>query len=241
VTTSTLDVWTTANPGQGALTIYEDDSTANGNAAPTPAIDTAALPTDLYDFMLVSTVRANNRFADAYIQPEYADLSSYTNDNVTSQTHTSTQDDLNVINGFRQSSAQGQETSTYWVVYVCAAYQPARNADHDPNVENGPRGETWLNDQVSLVYLESVRDLSVTPWPGELPIGLAELEARVAVHEVGHQFGLAAPRGHDYNNRHRNDRANIMNRSTGSVPLGTFWYDPIEIDAMRSRVNSPGT
>ena len=106
--------------------------------------------------------------------------------------------------------------------------------------------------QISAIYLETIRDVAASirqplpefppgapPQPPIFQLSDAELRARVTVHEVGHQFALAADVP-DADPLHRNDLRNIMNINQVNVPAGAYFFNPIDIAALRSRIKSPG-
>lgn len=178
-----VDIVSATAPEAGDITIYEDDWIADGDGVPTPRRS----PQDdqnLYDFMkAAATVRTQNRYADAYLEAEYNALNNSDSNNVTSIPHGP---DFVTVNKFNDTRFDGNETDFFWAVYVCAAYEPEVNLDNDPNSESSEYGVTDSNDLISLIYVETTRDVAL-----ELQIAEAEARARNTAHEVGHQFDLA--------------------------------------------------
>ena len=134
------------------------------------------------------------------IGPTQTDVARFTDKNVTMITHCIGSDgnQNNQINGFRQTA--GSETDIYWVAYVLSAFQGAADADYDPDGESATLGftpgpvVTDVGSQISLIYLETIRDVLVHPPAGAERMSESALQARVTVHEVG-QSSPSSSRG----------------------------------------------
>jgi hypothetical protein len=148
--------------------------------------------------------------------------------------------DIAVANTFRTAAGMtsigsaANEQNTFWVVYLLAAFQFMTRADQDPNTENGLGGyaataggvgmisvnQVVRGEQGADIFEETIRDRLV----GGATLGL---EARVVVHETGHEFGLFHNTG-------------IMTSSLQTIPAGGFVFSNNDQSLLRDRIKSPG-
>lgn len=206
--------------------------------APTTIVD----PSDdghLYEMMQASTVRAENRFADAYFEPRTDTLDAHISD-VPGVTHLADNavDFPQVFNPLRSA----EKTKLFWTVQVSTAYEGRASKDLDPQTE-GNSVLAFSNNYSTAIFLETIRDLA------DLLRATSESEmiARTTVHEVGHQFDIAA-----VPLEHRDDVPNIMmsgilvdnnNDPIGGsllIPDNQFYFAAADIAFLRMREQSPG-
>lgn len=239
----TVTITANAAPNPGAFSIYQDDYGAQGNEAPVRKVDVND-DSNLYDMLQASTRRDLNRYADAYLEPERNALSGFNSNNVTPVSHlpATVSDIQSWANPFRGTSPGTQarpadyETDVFWVVYVATAYEPRSHHAGDAGlgwalgITDGDPGQF---KQISVVYLETIRDAfyEAQPVPG---LTLPELLARVAAHEIGHQFQIASTP-----DEHRD--GTLMDGNAASVAGASFYLDFADIIALRNRISSPGS
>lgn len=265
---------TLGNPGKGEFTIFQDDFKFDGNNAPTEKVNTED-DSALYQLMKAGTVDRNvNRYADAYLEPEYEALKEFASNDkkkdsfVESIPHFEvTAEDLAKLNKARATSKPGAETDLFWTTYVTTGYEAGKEFDSDPIGELPVLGLTFasfggfvipkLSDsQMSVILFETARDdlvqrvrIQQALNPQQKPKTKEEFDrlfnqtlSQITVHEVGHQFGLVReqdmPRGSTF--KHRSDVPNIMHAEIKDSTLDNFFFDPIEISALRVRRRSPG-
>jgi hypothetical protein len=230
--TQNLDIWVAINNNEPTVLT---DPTRDDN---------------LYDMLQASTTRANNRYADAYLEPVLTSLSTYSQIEVTPANHVVQRTDRGldaVFDKFRGPDPRPTDppykTDLFWSVYVSTAFEP-----HFLNSNDGVRagegttlGTSHFGNTLSAVFLETIRDATASAYAlNQGPrISEAVQRARTTVHEIGHQFDIAANvRPED--REHRNDRANIMHETTSEVPDASFYLHRDDIVALRKRVASPG-
>jgi len=162
-----------------------------------------------------TTNRQSNRFADAYLEPEYASIN---NANINKNKPQPRNPRLNVnanssinaqqegeINAARDSS--NLEKNTFWVVYVTDVYLTP--TDGLWGITSNKFTQTPYDASV-IFSNDMIRAL--TPEAGKVAIG------KVAVHEVGHQILLALKPGGADNSGHRGTGCkNVNNRAVGDV------------------------
>ncbi len=190
-----------------------------------------------FSFMKESDDPRENLFAAAYIRPVY-DEAGVVNDSdeapfLRNIANIRTVEDFDaLLSPWRNS--QPNESSDYWVVYVQLGYQPEVAKDLDPDSEKPLlgstdfRSNTLVNEVLnacgvlrganhSLLYLETIREYARLH-------GSARYLARVAPHEVGHQFGLQGDEpGFAIMSDHGDDA-----------------FDARHVNVLRWRVESPG-
>jgi hypothetical protein len=120
--------------------------------------------------------------------------------------------------------------NTFWVGYILKAYQSNAAPALDDRSDNDPDSEfrwggvaTDFSGIGALVFTEEVRDVRKER---NFPVGL---EARIAAHEIAHQFGLPDRRG--------------ANNGLMSPELNTnasVRFNADDISCLRSREPSPG-
>ncbi len=247
---------TADNVNPGDFTVYQDDfMTQDFGQQPPVSRITQPTTNNYYDFMQVGTVRANNRYADAYIEPEFNQLADYNSNNVTPVSHWPNINEqfASIADPYR-GTAPGTparpadyETPLFWSAYVLAGYEDMYNFDYDgTNGEFGgmetahlaatdSRVPNGVEGEVSVVFTETIRDIAASG--GTLTE--AEARARSVVHEIGHQFGLCQP-GPGVTGAHRDAPPNIMSSATGQVPAAQFYFHPADIVYLRTRVQPPG-
>jgi hypothetical protein len=224
-----------------------------GNNAPATIVDPNGNDADLYTMLQPTTVRAQNRYADAYLQPELEALNQFDSNNVTPTSHSPAgQAGLRALaDHFRGTNPGGParpddyETDFFWSVYVLAGFEPQFNVDGDPDdgltifghTDGGPGDPK----QITMVYLEALRDRffnALDPvGPGVTP---SLLRARVTVHEIGHQLQIAM----GLPDEHRDPPVyppNIMQSDAGAAADGDFYLHPADIVTIRERIFSPGS
>lgn len=230
-------------PGS-AFALYDDDNVSgNGNGDEGYDIQRPDL-----SLIQDSDAPENNIYAHAYIRPEYNALINYTTEDVqvaVNDENTFAQIDL----GLESAS---DERDDFWVVYIQGAYQGASTNDWDPNGEAGsPSGLTRTgvtnNDPNTapsggigtVIFAETIRDkrnsteVQATAHPGGAP-----------AHEIGHQFGLAGDNCLDA----RVDPRALVCQNPGGIDYGimsygstSYFFKPIHLSKLRSRICSPGT
>jgi len=133
--------------------------------------------------------------------------------------------------------------TNFWTVYVSTAFEasPAgvlanKIIDNDPGNQANAGSLLGITDsqakQISLVFLESVRDRAAT-----VGLPFATEVARNGVHEVGHQFNIARVPRH-----HRPDPDNIMyGGGIESVTDANFIFNPNDLAYLRLESRSPGS
>lgn len=139
----------------------------------------------------------------------------------------------------QESQMDTHRADAYWVAYVLWSWQFYEDQDYDPNNEKSPvrgsgRGYT-LADRWSSVAIGSSRDsflngVNSANWAAWGYASFHDLAARTAAHEVGHQFGFFETTG---------GAANLMWYAEGPV-ADTQHFLPIDLDALRDRITSPG-
>jgi hypothetical protein len=229
-------VTTKTKPGTGPVTLYQDDMKWIGNDPPTPRANTQD-DSNLYDLMKKSPDRDLNRYADAYIEPEYAALDRFDSNDLTSYPHFNGESAANweAIDPFRGTRNADSENPVFWVVYVSTAYEPESSEDNDPAGELATTGTTRRTHEPSLVYVEVGRDMIAS---GEVLLGENVARARTTVHEVGHQFDLARI-GPEVERSHRRGES-IMRAFTLRLPDNRFYFHSYDVVHMRQRYSSPG-
>jgi hypothetical protein len=221
----------------GPVTLYEDDfATPVGtpDAEPVARVNTED-DVVMYDFMNTTTLRSQNRFADAYIVPVRDTLDQFRSF-VASTPHVSETNDLLSLYGQSAgTNAPGSRTNLFWVVYLTSAYEPVASNDFDPeqseNAELGASvGQTADANYASFVFYETIRDYAPSSFPGSIAL------AATAIHEVGHQFGLSRTE-----NGHRDDIQNIMmSNPLSNATNNTFYFHPEDIADLREQYEGPG-
>jgi hypothetical protein len=198
-----------------------------------------------------STSLIRNRYASAYIQPEYRALAGFRSDNVPLTYHTADTDaDLaNVCDRFRGANPADPdplrrtrpanfETDLFWSVYVCTGFEEIPERDRDGDT-SGRMGSTQSTNHITIVFTETIRDVvAQNPSLSEFV-----LQARVTVHEIGHQFNIAFGAGVDpADPEHRNTppNSNIMYVDVSTVPVEKFFFAAEDVAALRLRRQSPG-
>lgn len=190
--------------------------------APQTFVDTSD-DAKLYDLMLASTLRTKNRFADAYIVPEYTTLDRFDSRDVPAATHLDTTtlvDNRTELDRHLAPfhGAAGQETPVFWAVYVATAFEADRGRDRDPATEPARMGITKLGR--SAVFYETERDALGASVPLHIEW------ARTAVHEVGHQLLLTTE-------QHRDEPENIMMTDPSGLADDKFFFHPKDVAIMR--------
>jgi hypothetical protein len=242
--TITLPPGVAGPPAPGVVTLYQDDFQAAGILRINPNNDA-----HLYDMMDNSTVLDANKFAAAYIEPEYTDLQPFATAAVTATPHIRNENEglRDAFESSRQSAPY--ESNLYWAVYVSTAFEGDYENSNDPFMNKLLLGVTEGDQkQISAIFLETIHDVFLTPpppRPGDPPpLGLTEgdIRARVTVHEVGHQFGLAfgVPPADPGFPSHRNIPPNIMSTRQSIVPPADYVFYSTDIAHMRDRISSPG-
>ena len=219
-------------PGTGGpptfVEIYQDDFKGGGNG---PAVLRVNVNDDsnLYDMMQTSTVLNDNKFAAAYIEPEYDDLTLFDSPDVPPTPH--------VIGAFgvrglcAPFQAEDQfEAPMYWGVYVGTASEADHQFSGDPSSTPRLMGGT-VDDQKSLIFLETIRDNGQ-----EVDFTATQNRGAVTVHEVGHQFGLAF----NEPSAHRASPPNIMSGGGVEVHAWEYVFYAIDVAHMRDMVQGPG-
>lgn len=238
-----------------AVAAYDDDWEAVGDDNPAARIQQDR-EVD-FGLMQESFLEKTNIFAAACILPEFDLLGQY-DGKITGATHLPTDqfqkiprlyDALNPCQGSRSL-----ETDLFWVAYVCSGYQPGDWEDYDkpwryaPGTPDNAKeratvGQTAWDVQlgpdmsyggnVSIVYLETIRDATVTSLKTLSGLAVNVIEQRVVVHEIAHQ--LIGGEGHI-----NTAPDNAMYETANNVPLDKWYFAAPSIREMRGRVHSPG-
>jgi len=173
-------------------------------------------------WMRDSESREANRFADAYVRPEYA----------FAQTRGWNQGDISfqlnlpcnwAVGDLAHPGLPNGGLPDFWLCYFYSGFQPETCADADPDQEvGGPSGQyggygcTDPTRPYSVIHLEAIRDFAQR-WHGGSP----DQERKTVVHEAGHQFGS--------DGLHRD--GGIMN--TGWVEGSDRYFSDITVDYIR--------
>jgi len=231
--TITVQTSTTVTIGEGLATVF----IKLGSTTPTLLVDPSENRGN-YDMLSGTTVRVNNRYADAYIEPELHALDAF-DSALPPAGHVP---GLEAYDAYRGTTPGGPprprnyETDFFWSVYVAAIYEPEFEIDNDDI--GFLAGATDLRTmEVTVIYGEVVRDLTAVN-TGNSPSDFA-LAALTVAHEVGHQFDLAAGQA----NFHRDPRewpVNIMSSGRFLLTDEDLYFHPIDVSALRSTVHSPG-
>jgi len=197
---------------------------------------------DTFSLMQKTDEPAHNIFAPAYIMPVIDGGGDPTWNNMVPFLLHVLPDVLDTqIETYRDS--KGNESDDFWVSYLQLSYQGV--ADNDPNLtrysrglnEFGGTGGVTIHTGVgSLLFMETMRDVDANfVIDNKCPVGAEPfMEIGVAPHEIGHQFGLG---GDDSCNSKSGAQFGIMSYG---VPREDLKFVPLHLDALRSRVKSPG-
>lgn len=148
--------------------------------------------------------------------------------NVDHTSHVALDSEFNKSGAFESESSR---TNRYWISYILGAFQAGVVMDYDPDLysEWGPHGVngggTTYNGG-ALYFHESTRDYCTQH--GLTSAQSLELEGRLVVHEIGHQFDLHDNTGGIY------DYAVIYNTSQNPT------FTDAHLDSIRDREKSPG-
>jgi len=173
---------------------------------------------DVYGLMGGGVNRQTNRFADAYLEPEYNELAAHDTSDPPSdgpfqmlangQPHPAVEA---AIDQHRQS--KNYESPLFWVVYLTDSYRsPAPNAVFGYTYNRFAAAKY----EVSLVFTQDIAQFFP---PQDAPTACE----KTAVHEVGHQLlALGGPfadrEGH---------RGKFTNPQTGAGSLGLYYRAPV--------------
>jgi hypothetical protein len=175
--------------------------------------------------------RQDNRFADAYLEPEYATLNAPAVNTsrpatgrplaVDLRTGQTSRNDTNEILGHMQSPEARLEQDAFWVVYVTNGFtQPTPGVlGVTMNIASAP-----IPFEASVVFTDAVS---------------GTMAQRVAVHEVGHQLLMPGGAGADKDG-HRGDQVKLVGGTlrgklvdyylaTDAVKREDKWLDSINI------------
>lgn len=209
-----LSVSFTQNDG---VTLFEDDFVRpEGNGDNEPQLRIAPNKAGLIDvvkrYMQPGRNVDMNRFAEAFIQPEYDKLAAFSGwlprvNHVESDMVNDPQVQLGGEMAYRGSA--NLNSTTFWTSYLAIAYQFAAGQDFDSDLAmpgamdsdepNSQTGVTGSGDfyAVSFVFVESVwdhwsahRQLSPTNAEFHQSQNPENALSRAAIHEIGLQFGL---------------------------------------------------
>ncbi|MCP4699272.1 MAG: hypothetical protein GY862_20855 [Gammaproteobacteria bacterium] len=92
----------------------------------------------------------------------------------------------------------------------------------------------------AVIFRETIDDAKRNRAP-LLPPFHPQIEARVVLHETGHQFGLAHPidNPNRKTRRHIMEGANIVDNAAITFLSGDYFIE-YDVNLLRSRINSPG-
>lgn len=124
----------------------------------------------------------------------------------------------------------------FWTAYVVGAYEGPAAKDFDGQDEEITYGQT-LSDQGSAIYLEVIRDTAAYAGDATLPrtVPAAELERRVVLHEMAHNFADSFP--HDGSPPDEGPM-HVDNVLTGTSDSNRFV--PWQLDLLRDETNPDG-
>ena len=213
----------------GTFQVFQDDFTPDGTLRVNLNDDS-----HLYDYLQSTTKRSQNRFADAFMEPELHALDMFDSNDVTPTYHISNlmNEVISISSGFRGTSPGAPpreadyETNVFWSVYVSTGFECHRHLDGDPGNERMVLGLTQSDS--SFVFLEPLRDGN----PND-PQADGVVRAQVTVHEIGHQFHVAHGPLEEVRNEHREDPINIM-ASTVPQPDLLFYFYVSDVAYLRS-------
>jgi hypothetical protein len=205
----------------------------------------------VFSLMQPTSNPATNRYAVAYIQPEYEQLRNFNTNRATSTglaldrpissaTHWPGRIDTpqwRELGGAYGSIAARSEL--YWIAYVAIGYQGDKTLDRDPdnerNGENlgaltiGPLGSSTIG--ATIVFAETLREAVAEI--NNRAIDFTQVLSRTTVHEVGHQFGLSKPvKDIVDGSGHRKDRT-LMNIQPLAFTDSEFIFHPQDIFTLR--------
>lgn len=224
-----------------------------GTGLPAPLIDPNS-DANVYDMLQPGTLRAQNRYADAYLEPELDALNAFDSNNVTPTSHKAPGPNSlrSLANGFRGTSPGAPprpadyETDVFWSVYVVTGYEPAFAFEGDPDdqemiISGATDGDAGATKEISLIFLETLRDrfFNANSRVGD-GVTPTQLRTRVAVHEIGHQFQLAVGQPGEHWDP-KSFPLNIMSPDAGSAPPTLFFLLPADVVTLRRRTTSPGS
>jgi len=174
-------------------------------------------------------------FQAAYILPLNDGGGAATNDTTNLTSTVNLPNTEAAFEAFFSRQSAPNEKDSFWVVYILSAFQYVTTSDWDSDGQAGEGGTGGLTFAFTAtatlqqgghgctVHRETIRDRLANGTRAR-----AGLEARVTVHEVGHQFGL------DHN-------TDIMMSTNQDGPLGAdFHFSDMDLNLLRARVKSHG-
>ena len=181
------------------------------------------LPDHLFGNLRESDDPVANKYASLYIRPVYDGGGNIANN----------QNDVPFVRNTEDSSvyrwqSRANNSPRFWVVYLLAGFQDSCNGlrrDFDPDDEPGTWASANNADDATvggvIFYMESMRDAA-------LPTDKC---ARVAVHEVGHNFDLRDAYASPY-------RDGIMHGVIKQdTPSDSFFWRDVDVNVIRSAAN----
>ena len=220
--------------------------------APTTRVDTTKND-GLYDLLQETTDRLKNRFADAYIQPEYDALDEFDSKDGTADSFVASQAHHEVAPGVRmlteKDGSAANETDLFWVVYSTTGYEA--ESDRDRDGETGgllgreQHGTVSVSEGRSIVYLETIRDSYFEKF-GLLSDEFAEapftdgftlnyLQSQIMTHEIAHQLIRDNPSmgDSDPDPTHRGGDPNLISPGTVTVFDRNFFMHSLDVGFLR--------
>lgn len=196
----------------------------------------------IYDMVQETTDRAENRYADAYLQPEWHALDAFDTKATDASSFVAaanhfTGPEIPLLAG--KDGSRNLESKLFWTIYTSTAYQAQTGEDGDGLGADG-NNEGWTSGRTfgharSLVFMETLRDafLDFTQ-KRAAGIPLIEFQARAMAHEIGHQLlkgSVQEPGGH------RDDPtkypANIMASDPLIIEDDAFYLLPVDVAFIR--------
>lgn len=236
---------TTVNANQ-TFSMYDDDNFNYTNGSAGSPGDEGEYVTELpetFSLMQDHDDINNNRFAIAYIRPNYswARSKNYNQNDIPFVRNFDDSDPVAVEDQTRRWKNSGNdERDDFWVAYIQLAYQGKLDNDNDPNSEKarfGVSGFGSVDDDPptdpmipypdgkdgALLYMETMTDGDRQEEGFPLRFYYKQT---TAVHETGHQMGLAG-----------DHTPNLGIMSYGDY---STHFRPRHINLMRLKVRSPG-
>jgi hypothetical protein len=232
-------------------TLYDDDdyNSSDGAAWDGDIGEDVRELSDTFSLMMPEDYITTNLLAAAYIQPQYnwAANRGYNQSNVDFRLNVDidlgvtyfTTTYNNSYNGIGQPEIRSED---FWIAYLNICYQGNETADFDNYIETGLGGvvpnSSVINDvpsnpnQISqggdgaLIFIETMRDADDVVFEGQV----RRTREWVAIHEMGHQLGLAGD----------NMKQNFGIMNPPRMPLDAMQFVPRHINVLRWRKFSPG-
>jgi hypothetical protein len=190
-----------------SFTLYDDDdfndsdgTMLDGDTLPLPGEDIVE-NADILSWVQSSDSSQLNRFAIAYIRPDYDWAMQFKDTNATFNLNVPDVGTAITQSVNEKRNSNNLESDDFWVAYLLFSYQGSLTEDFDPSSDSANTGigtPTLLTDgsatggsvsipsgsDGSLIFLETGRDFDL------LFDEITPVRKTIVPHEIGHQFGL---------------------------------------------------